>query len=145
MTIKSQVLFGLFHACLRDAVFFLDKDDVEMIKARLIANGIASEAVERIPKSYFTKRNRCRRTVPQRLELAVRVQAVFELFDGLVDSDGIPLITEKVRKVHERCMEHIWNGCLSDPLGIPMYYTRGEVDGMPEYVTSAKAWLSVLP
>ena len=44
--------------------------------------GQHNEEAERIPKSYFTKRGRARRLILSRLELAVRVQAVFELFVG---------------------------------------------------------------
>ena len=118
-------LFPLFNATMRDALFHLHQPDVKAYKIHLVASGrYDEEGVKQIPKFFFTKRNRCRRSIPSRLELAVRVQSVFELFVGLTDQDGVPLITEKVVKQHRRNMKHIWNGCLSDIPGVVMYYDR---------------------
>ena len=122
---KQHMLFGLFHSCMRDALFHLHQPDVEDYKQWLVAAGQQTEeSVKELPKSYFLKRNRCRRTIPSRLELAARVQSVFELFVGLVDDKGVPLITAKAVKQHRRNMEHVWNGCLSDIPGMSYYWDR---------------------
>ena len=72
-----------------------------------------------------------------RLELAVRVQTIFELFVGLTDMDGEPLITEKTHETHRKCMEHIWKGCLSDIPGLKMYREQRKSDkgGMDSFMT----------
>ena len=75
---KRHPLFGIFHGCLRDAVFLLNPDDVKARRAMMVAKGLVSkEGAERIPKSFFTKRGRARRMILSRLELAVPVQVVF--------------------------------------------------------------------
>ena len=132
---KTHVLFGLFMACLRDALFFLDVNDVASRREKMVQSGMDRVAVERIPKSFFTRRSRCRRSIPPRLELAVRVQSVFEIFEGLVDSDGTLLITDKVKAKHAQCMEHIWAGCLSDIAGLPMYFERSFEGGLSVFGT----------
>ena len=134
---KSHLLFPLFMACMRDAIFHLHQPDVDAFKAHLLATGKYDEdGVKQLPKSYFTKRNRCRRSIPSRLELAVRVQSVFELFVGLTDQDGVPLITDKVVKQHQRNMKHVWAGCLSDIPGLVMYYDcRKSKRSAPCYTT----------
>jgi len=132
----THVLFPAFMACLRDALFYLDQGDVTASRLEMVQRGMDTEAAERIPKQYFTKRNRCRRSIPPRLELAVRVQAVFEVFVGLTDSDGILLLKEKALLKHAQCMEHVWSGCLSDIPGMPMYYERrSSASGYTRYFT----------
>ena len=135
---KRHPLFGIFHGCLRDAVFLLNADDVKARRAMMVAKGLVSkEGAERIPKSFFTKRGRARRMILSRLELAVRVQTIFELFVGLTDMDGEPLITEKTHETHRKCMEHIWKGCLSDIPGLKMYREQRKSDkgGMDSFMT----------
>ena len=135
---KRHPLFGIFHGCLRDAVFLLNPDDVKARRAMMVAKGLVSkEGAERIPKSFFTKRGRARRMILSRLELAVRVQVVFELFVGLTDMNGEPLITEKTHEIHRKCMEHIWKGCLSDIPGLRMYreQQKCDKDGMASFMT----------
>jgi len=85
---KPHALYPLFMSCLRDALFYLNKGDVEMRRMELIDRGLDATEAARIPKPFFTQRGRCRRVIPQRIELAIRVQAVFEIFDGLTDNDG---------------------------------------------------------
>ena len=132
---KHHVLFGLFMACLRDAIFYLDFDDVAMRRAQMVQNGMSAEQSARVPKSFFTRKSRCRRSIPPRLELAVRIQAAFELFDGLKDAEGNYLITDKARNKHRACMEHVWSGCISDLPGCPMYFERGHSGGFPVFGT----------
>ena len=132
---KNHVLFPIFMACLRDALFFLEPGDVQAFREEMVQRGMDPDAAARVPKHFFTKRTRCRRKIPPRLELAVRVQAVFELFTGLCDDGGIPLITPKTQNRHKQCMEHVWCGCLSDIPGMPMYYERETKSGFPRYVT----------
>ena len=135
---KSHLLFGIFFGCLRDALFVLNEDDVKARRAMMAAKGIVADdaAAARTPKSYFSKRNRARRLIVGRLELAVRVQLVFETFTGLCDEPGGPLITDRVKDVHRKCMKHVWRGCLSDIPGLQMYRQRNVgKDGLPEYVT----------
>ena len=132
---KPHALYPLFMSCLRDALFYLNKGDVEMRRMELIDRGLDATEAARILKSFFTQRGRCRRVIPQRTELAIRVQEVFENFDGLTDNDGVPLVTEKVRIKHRQCMEHVWSGCLSDVPGIPMYFECGTKGGLPRYAT----------
>lgn len=81
---KSHILYGLFFGCLRDALFVLNQDDVIARRKMMVDKGIVADegAAARIPKSYFSKRNRARRLIPSRLELAVRIQAAFETFVG---------------------------------------------------------------
>ena len=70
------------------------------------------------------------------MELAVRVQSVFELFVGLRDEDGVLLITEKAVKQHAANMRYIWSGCLSDIPGMVMYYdARKSKRSAPCYTT----------
>ena len=125
---KQHELYGMFMGCLRDAVFHLHQPDVEAIKCLRLGEGMSEKEVEKLPKYYFTVKGRCRRSVPPRLELAVRVQSVLELFEGLTDNDGVVLITSQVWKAHKRGMEHIWANCLSDPLGMAMYYDQGKIE-----------------
>ena len=135
---KSHLLFGIFFGCLRDALFVLNEDDVRARRDMMVAKGIVADdaAAARIPKSYFSKRNRARRLIVGRLELAVRVQLVFETFTGLCNESGEPLITDRVKDVHRKCMKHVWRGCLSDIPGLQMYRQRNAgKDGLPEYVT----------
>jgi hypothetical protein len=132
---KNHLLFPMFMSCLRDALFFLDPGDVAACRLEMTQRGMGASAAHRVPKHYFTKRNRCRRSIPQRLELAVRVQSVFEIFIGLADSDGVLLLKEKAHSKHKQCMEHVWCGCLSDIPGMPMYYERRSARGFPRYVT----------
>lgn len=131
----SHVLFPVFMACLRDALFHLDQGDVAAHRLEMVRRGMDPDAAERIPKQYFTKRNRCRRSIPPRLELAVRVQAVFEVFVGLTDGDGVLFLKEKAMVKHTQCMEHVWSGCLSDIPGMPMYYERRSANGFVRYIT----------
>ena len=77
---KNHVLFPIFMSCLRDALFHLDQGDVALQREKMIQKGMDPGDAARVPKSFFTRRGRCRRSIPQRLELEVRVQANFELF-----------------------------------------------------------------
>ena len=100
----------------------------------MIQSGMDPVAVGRIPKSYFTTRSRCRRSIPPKLELAVRVQAVFEIFVGLADDEsGDLFLNDKAHAKHAACMEHIWSGCISDIPGMQMYYERGTAGGFPRF------------
>ena len=100
----------------------------------MIQSGMDPVAVGRIPKSYFTTRSRCRRSIPPKLELAVRVQAVFEIFVGLADDEsGDLFLKDKAHAKHAACMEHIWSGCISDIPGMQMYYERGTAGGFPRF------------
>jgi hypothetical protein len=128
-TSKQHILFHLFMACLRDAVFYLDPREVEQYRAAKVAEGMPREEADRLPKSYFIKYGKCVRVIPSRIELAIRVQSVIELFDGLADADGNLLITAKSKKQLQNNMEHIWADCLSDPSGVNMYYDISTSDG----------------
>jgi hypothetical protein len=88
----------------------------------MVQRGMDADAAERVPKQYFTEQSL--RSIPPRLELAVRVQAVFEVFSYLTDGDGVLLLKDKAIVKHHQCMGHIWSGCLSSIPGMSMYYKR---------------------
>ena len=62
-----------------------------------IAEGMDPDQAERLPKRFFIKNRHLMRRIPHRLELATRLETVFERFDHLPDAQGNALITEQVR------------------------------------------------
>ena len=128
-TPKQHILLNLFMACLRDAVFYLDPREVDRYRDAKVAEGMSREEADKLPKSYFIKYGKCVRIIPSRIELAIRVQSVIEIFDGLADADGNVLLTPKSKKQLQSNMEHIWLDCLSDPDGVNMYYDISKSDG----------------
>ena len=137
-TSKQHVLFELFMACLRDAVFYLDPREIERYRAAKVAEGMSQEEADRLPKSYFIKYGKCVRIIPSRTELAIRVQSAIEIFDGLADADGNVLLTPKAKKQLANNLEHIWLDCLSDPDGVNMYYDISKSDGGAPHLATVR-------
>ncbi|CAN0318300.1 unnamed protein product [Laminaria digitata] len=68
----------------------------------------------------------CRRLVPERKRLLKRFELVIGQFKRVVDSkSGEELLRPEAAADVELLRKHISNGCLSDPEGVPLYYTTG--------------------
>ncbi|CAM9877649.1 unnamed protein product, partial [Sphacelaria rigidula] len=73
---------------------------------------------------YFLKH--CRRLVPERERLLARFDSVINHFNGVIDSkSGEELLRPKVLAAIKLLRLPISDGCLSDPEGVPLYYTMG--------------------
>ncbi|CAN0338349.1 unnamed protein product [Laminaria digitata] len=68
----------------------------------------------------------CRRLVPERKRLLKRFDLLIGQFKRVVDSkSGEELLRPEAAAAVELLRKHISNGCLSDPEGVPLYYTTG--------------------
>lgn len=74
--------------------------------------------------TYFLRN--CRRLVPEPKRLLERFNSVIELFWDVVDANsGEKLLRPKAMKAVDQLRKHIQDGWLSDPEGVPLYYTTG--------------------
>ena len=68
----------------------------------------------------------CGRLVPERKRLLKRSDLVIDQFEHVVDSkSGAEPLRPEAATAAELLRKHIFNGCLSDPKGVPLYCTTG--------------------
>ena len=117
---------------LRSACFIICEKDKRIIQRCLEQRGMSKEEIKRLPADYFFKR--CKLAIPCPSELAARVQTVWLQFEHAERADGRPFTNKEVKDVHEKILEHIARGCVSDPPGRSMYYDLGRSEsGMPNW------------
>lgn len=69
----------------------------------------------------------CRRLVPNRDRLLKRFNLVIDQFWDVIDAkSGEILLRPKAMEAVNLLRKHIESGCLSDPEGVPLYYTTGK-------------------
>lgn len=89
---------------------------------------MTQEEVEEYKQKNWTffLRN-CRRLVPERERLLKRFDAVIEQFWDVIDAKtGEVLLRPNAREAVNNLRTHIEADCLSDPDGMPLYYTTGK-------------------
>jgi hypothetical protein len=133
---KTDVMYGLFMHKLKQAIFIDNGDDVRVLKAWLEkARGMSAEDIKRLPSAYVSAR--VRRHVPPPLELATRLEGVYQAFKPVTIAKGTPLFrAEKPGKrgmasVHRDNLRHVLRGCVSDPPGREMYILLPSLNGAP--------------
>jgi hypothetical protein len=109
---------------LRDAIFMIDKEDLEKLMNVLTARGWTEDQKEEIRVSYMTGNGRCRRRIPPGPEVAARVHSVPEFFREIDPG----FITNSVWKNHLNNLAHLEKGCLSDHPNVPLYQEFREGD-----------------
>lgn len=119
---KLHPLYLKFMGMLRDAIFMINSEDWNALKAFYLARGFSEQQFYEIPHSKLLSNNRIRRRIPSKEELAERVDAVIDLFRSIDPS----FITDSVLKAHQNGLKHINMGCLSDHPEVQLYF---EVSG----------------
>ncbi|KAF6763328.1 hypothetical protein DFP72DRAFT_1164252 [Ephemerocybe angulata] len=115
-----------FARALRDAIFMLDKKDVEAITAWCELQN-PPQSFDQF-KAAHPRRvwEHCKRIIPPPEILYPRVRAVFETYGALKDATtGAPLFDDHNWKVAKNVLDLIYNGYLSDPPGTPLYGVKG--------------------
>ena len=75
--------------------------------------------------TYFLRN--CRRLVPEPNRLLERFDSVISMFRNVVDAkSGEVLLRADAMQAVKLLRKHIQGGCLSDPEGVPLYYTTGQ-------------------
>ncbi|CBJ28935.1 similar to Werner syndrome protein [Ectocarpus siliculosus] len=125
---KSHGAFKPFMARLRDACFIVNQDDIKEVEQALGSKGMTPEAVaEYKDKNWTYFLRNCRRLVPERQRLLERFNSVINQFCNVVDAkSGEVLIRPKAMQAVDQLRKHIESDCLSDPHGVPLYYTTGQ-------------------
>ena len=111
---------------LRDALFVNDPDDEREVRQFLRDRGMSDANIKKVGYTFFVRR--CRRAIPPPQQLAARLQAVFDVFQGSVMvTNGKPLYKERqglqssFEEEHRAIMKHVLSGCVSDHPNIPLY------------------------
>ena len=113
-------------SCIVTARSFRSRFKLQVEKA-LEAQGMTPEAVTEYKEKNWTYflRN-CRRLVPERERLLKRFDSVIGQFRDVVDAkSGEILLRPKAMEAVNLLRKHIQADCLSDPDGVPLYYTTG--------------------
>lgn len=98
------------------------------VERALEGQGMKPEAVAEFKDKNWTYflRN-CRRLVPEPKRLLERFNSVIDMCGDVVDAKtGEALLRTKAKKAVHLLRKHIEGGCLSDPEGVPLYYTTGQ-------------------
>jgi len=97
------------------------------VERALESGGMTPEKVQELKENNWTFFLRhCRRLVPERKRLLKRFDLVINQFKHVVDSkSGEELLRPEAAAAAELLRKHISIGCLSDPEGVPLYYTTG--------------------
>eukprot|EP00752_Nemacystus_decipiens_P018513 g16598.t1 len=105
--------------------------DIDMdfwVERALQGQGMTPEAVAEYKDrnwTYFLRN--CRRLVPEPNRLLERFNSVIDMFGNVVDAkSGEVLLRPDAMKAVKLLRKHIEGGCLSDPEGVPLYYTTGQ-------------------
>lgn len=98
------------------------------VERALEARGMTPDAVaEYRDKDWIYFLRNCRRLVPERERLLKRFNSVIDQFSNVVDAkSGEKLIRPKALHAVNLLRQHIEADCLSDPAGVPLYYTTGQ-------------------
>ena len=130
---KNHGLRTEFARAVRDAMFIVNEGDKNLVEARLKVEGSSwKEALSIKPKYLWCL---VRRTIPPPEQLYELLAGVFKTYGSLKDSGtGLPLFSASAWKSAKNLLKTVQMGYLSDPPGIPLYYTVGvdrEVGGLP--------------
>jgi hypothetical protein len=125
MQIKAHPLRSAFFKCFREAIFLLDKNDFENVKAVLDTS--FSYNID-LWSSYC--QSRIRRYIPEPKVLYSRVKKVLDHFKTFIKEMGMEKNAKKI-------LMHIEKGCLSDPKGLKLYkFERKDSEGLAIYTCS---------
>lgn len=126
---------ALYFRSLRAAMFIMNSDDVEEVKAVLASKSDTSWE-KKMAFDYAYIAQRVRRYVPEPNILYNRVKAVYEFFKDKKDKKtGVILFNDANRNRFENMLTMLKKGYASDPPGMAMYlpkrdsYGRTMVDG----------------
>jgi hypothetical protein len=133
---KAHGAFRAFLARLRDAFFWVSKEDLDLLVTFLKTQGLTDDDIQRkreVDWVFFLRNSR--RVVPPKDILLERFNRVCDFYNGIKDAaTGQPLFSEATWKEVNSLRIHISKGCLSDVPGIPFYFRDGETsDGLPKY------------
>lgn len=98
------------------------------VEQALAGQGMTPEAIAEYKDNNWTYflRN-CRRLVPERPRLLERFNSVIEMFRNVVDAkSGEVLLRRKAMQAVNQLRKHMEADCLSDPEGVPLFYTTGQ-------------------
>ncbi|SGY55064.1 BQ5605_C006g03957 [Microbotryum silenes-dioicae] len=119
-----------FARAFSDAVFIPNADDRLLMEARLAKLGMTWEEAVRSPVWNKKLWRRVRRWIPPPSILEPLVREVFEKFGPLIDAKSKqPLFNKAAHEAAKRCLEAIWKGQVSDPVGIELYTDLGPCGG----------------
>lgn len=120
---------ALYFRSLRAAMFIMNKDDVDDVKAVLESKpGESWEKTMAFNFGYIAAR--VRRTVPPPDVLYNRLRAVFDFFKDKIDSEtSKPLFNTTARNKFENMLELVKQGFGSDPPNIALYVPKTNKEG----------------
>ena len=124
-----------FAIAMRDAVLIPDPEDkkqLELWASTLTPPQSWKELTLTRPKWVW---QRCKRTIPPPEQLLEAVSAVFKTYGSLKDATtGLPLFNAAAWKTSKNILQLIRLGHVSDPPGIPLYYSlRTDQHGLTVY------------
>ncbi|KAI3649998.1 hypothetical protein MP228_005630 [Amoeboaphelidium protococcarum] len=126
---KGHAFMPQFCRKFRDALFIIHPQD----RAALEQYVKESDEYESFDDLMAAKPNwvleRCRREIPSPVELRKRLEALIAEYqkDCYCDpSDGARLLDQDCLDAFKKLLVHIDKGCLSDPVGIGLYYETGQ-------------------
>jgi hypothetical protein len=90
----------------------------------LNAKGYSAEEIKGIRSDYLSDKGRVRRGVPNARDLEARLEGLLELFRDIDPT----LVTDKVLNQHNRNMEHVRLGCLSDHPDVNLFLEYQKTD-----------------
>ena len=133
----------MFMVMMRDALFINDKKDEEQVTAYLKARGMSEEEIKRVGHTFFVRH--CRRAIPPPQQLAARLQAVYDIFDGVKMSNGKDLyrgregLQSSMAEEHRAIMRHVLLGCVADHPDVPLYCEKKPTedqaaDSLPDHL-----------
>jgi hypothetical protein len=121
---KEHGAFYSFSIALRDALFDFDEGDVGRVSKYLKTIGYTfQQKLEENPDWIF---KHVRRSIPPVVILEKRLSQVFSTYKNVLDSTTQKLLFHSgMANIIENAMKHVRNGCLSDPVGVQLYFERG--------------------
>lgn len=122
-----------FMARFRDALFLVNEEDKKRVTKALKHNQITWDRMVKARPSWISKR--IRRTIPPPKQLYPVVAALFSHYGNSLDlKTGLKLFDKQCQSQAAKILDAISKGHISDPVGVPLYYTR-RIDefGLPVY------------
>lgn len=129
---KKHAFSHQFLLALRDAIFILDENDKRNVNQFLADQALDFQLTYDLNSNWICKR--VKRKIPSKEILASNLKNLKSFNDAKYCSNGIPLLSQESLIEIDKLIVHADKGCLSDPIGVPLYFETGmDSNGLKTY------------
>jgi hypothetical protein len=125
---RNHGLFFQFYQAFRDAIFEVNKEDLDAVK-QVLGRREGLEVDKFLAANSKYLQLRVRRRVRGKTELHALLKALFESYQDRRDGGGATgkrLFNKLARKEAAKILLHVQRGCLDDLAGVALYHEMGE-------------------